>query len=348
MPEISLLLPQVLLPTVQKFMVPETLTMLNMIPSQAHPFPVANWDVLRGSRAIAQPNVPNAEAHIIPRLGRSQQSAGFVYLREKKVFEPTTIHWLRAPGSISSAGYAEQAVLREINDLNVRFDNFAEWCIWQMFTGKLKFDFPEVQADIDYKMPASHLPAPLTGWGTATPQSIVNDLRAWKRTVRRDGRVEADQAFATEVTVQKIFDSFATNTGGVGSLLSDRMRDNYYQTGMFDGFMNLTWTMVESVYDAVGAAYGPDPTDPGEEALFLPDNALLIGNFTLNDPYKMLIGPSADDEAPDMFCGKFSKTWKEKDPSQRQFLLEYNFLPVMQRPEQFLYVSDVTSTIAGG
>lgn len=320
--------------------------MLNRTPTTPWPFPNAVWDVLRGSRAIAAPNVPNSEAHIVPRLGRSQESAAFVYLREKKVFEPTTLHWLREPGQLATVN-AERAVLREIADLNTRFDNFAEYMIWQMFTGTLRLDYNDVQTVVDYKLPASHQPAPAVAWGSATPQSILNDVRAWKRLVSRDGRVRATEAFATEVTVQRIFDSFATNTGGVGSLLSDRMRDNYYTTGMIPGFMGLDWTIVESVYDGAGAAYTSAPTDPGAETLFLADNALLLGNFTDNNPIALMVGPTADDEAPDGFCGKYSKSWVEKDPSARQYLLEWNVLPVSYRSEQWVFVDNVNSTVAG-
>lgn len=320
--------------------------MLGRAPKDPWPFPSATWDVIRGSRAIARPNVPNSEAHIVPRLSRSQESSTFVYIREKKVFEPTTLHWLRAPGQIAATN-AEQAVMREITDLNIRFDNFAEFMLWKMFSGRLIFDYPDVQANIDYKLPASHQPAPAASWSTATPVQIVNDIRAWKRLIRRDGRVEAKEVFATEVTVQHIFDSFATNTSGVGSLLSDRMRDSYYSTGTIPGFMNLQWNIVEHVYDATGASYTAEPTDPGDETLFLPDGALLMGNFTENRPYKLMEGPTADDEAPDNFTGKFAKTWKDKDPSARQYLLEWNCLPVMERPEQFVFVDSVTSTVAG-
>ena len=99
MPDLSILQPTVLRGLIQRFTTPETLTMLNRIPRTSHPFPSVQWEVISGSRNIAQPNVPNSEAHIVPRLGRSQGSASFVYLREKKVFEPTTIHWLRQAAS---------------------------------------------------------------------------------------------------------------------------------------------------------------------------------------------------------------------------------------------------------
>jgi hypothetical protein len=346
MPDIPLLQPVVLRGVVEKFTAPENLILLNQVQSSPWPFPSATWDVIRGSRAVARPNVPNSEAHIVPRLGRSQESAAFIYLREKKVFEPTTLHWLRAPGELAAKN-AEKAVLREIGDLNQRFDNFAEYCLWKAMSGRLVLDFPDVQADIDYKFPTSHKPHPGTSWATATPKQIAADIRAWKRLISRDGRVNAKTAYLTEVTLSYIFDSFAT-TGATnfnaGVLLSDRMKDEYYRSGTLPGFMGIDWNIVEAVYDATDAAYSADPTDPGEETLFVPDNAISFGNFTDNRPLELLIGPTADDEAPEGFTGKFAKTWKEKDPSARQYLLEWIFLPIITRPEQFVYVANVTST----
>ncbi len=339
MPDISLLEPMVLRGVVEKFTAPESLVMLGRIPQTPWPYPSVTWDVIRGSRMVAKPNVPNSEAHIVPRLGRSQESAAFVYLREKKVFEPTTLHWLRTPGELAARN-AEQAVLREIADLNQRFDNFAEYMIWGALKGNLIFDYPDVQANVDYKLPASHKPNPGVGWDTATPQQIVNDIRAWKRLIVRDGRVPAKEAYTTELTLSYIFDSFA-NTGNAagnfmaGTLLSDRMKDQYYAQGTLPGFMGLQWNTIESVYE----------DDAGSATMFVPDNALFLGNFTDQRPIELMVGPTADDEAPANFTGKFSKTWKEKDPSARQYLLEWNLLPVITRPEQFVYVDDVTSTI---
>lgn len=332
MPDIPLLQPVVLRGVIEKLVTPANLIMLNRLDKTPWPFPQAAWDVVVGSRNIAKPNVPNSEAHIVPRLGRSQESAAFVYLREKKVFSPTTLHWLRAPGTLAG-DYAEASVLREINDLNQRFDNFAEFCIWRMLTGTLVLDFPDVQATVDYKMPASHKPFVGTSWATATPVQIQQDFRAWKRLMARDGQVAPKEVLLTEPTMALIFESFARNVGGL-VLMSDRMKDQYFQTGTMDGFLGLKWTIAESVYQ----------DDAGLLNLYLPDNALIVANLDDNRPVEMMIGPTADDDAPPGFTGKFSKTWKEKDPSARQYLLEWIFLPVMTRPEQLIYVADVTAT----
>jgi len=110
--------------------------------------------------------------------------------------------------------------------------------------------------------------------------------------------------------------------------MSDRMKDQYYSSGMIDGFLGLTWTQIEQVYESV----------TGNLTFFVPDGNLYMGNYTDQRPLELMIGPSADDEAGNGFTGKFTKTWKEKDPSARQFLEEWSILPIITRPEQMLFI----------
>ena len=371
MPDINLLEPLVLKGVVEKWTTPETLMMLNRLDQTSHPFPYVTWDVIKGSRMVAKPNVPNSEAHIISRLGRSQETAQFIYLREKKVFEPTTLHWLREPGEVARVN-AEKAVLREINDLNQRFDNFAEWSIWQALGGGISYTYADVQAVVDYKFPASHFVTPAAPWvqnnsltyhtgtglntdlssantnltagtGTVTyasPFQIVEDVRSWKRIVQIHGRVPAREVFATSVTMAALMEAWIH--AGAGStvnipatMISDRMKDEYFSTGVLSGFMGLTWTTVEHVYE----------NDAGNLTFFVPDGQLFLGNYTDQRPLELVIGPTADDEAPTGFTGKYAKTWKEKDPSARQYLLEWHLLPVIYRPEQMLVA---TGTVSNG
>lgn len=334
MPEISLLEPMVLRGVVEKFTAPENLVMLSRLPRDVTPFPTVTWDVIRGSRMVSTPNVPNAEAYVVPHLGRSQETATLLTLRDKKAFNPTTLRWLREPGEIARVN-AEKAVLREVKDLNQRMDNFAELSIWSALTGHLVIDNSRVQADIDYKFPASHLPTVGTGWDTATPAQIVADVKAWKRLISRDGRVEAREAFASQPTLDLIFNSFATtgvaNTFLGASLLSDRAKDEYYRSGTLPGFMGLNWNVIETVYD--------DPD--GNMTQFVPDNALFLGNYTDQRPIVFVEGPIADHDAPMNYTGKFAKSWFEEDPSVRQYLIDWSFLPVIERPEQMIYVENV-------
>lgn len=369
MPDISLLEPIVLRGVVEKFVTPESLMMLNRLSQTPWPYPSVTWDVIKGSRMIAKPNVPNAEAHVIGRLGRSQESASFIYLREKKTFEPTTLHWLRTPGELAARN-AEKAVLREVNDLNQRFDQFAEWSIWQAMGGGIQYSYGDVQATVDYKFPSSHFVTPAAPWVAnpslsytgnagpgvlsspqtnlvygsgsvtyASPFQIIEDVRSWKRIVQIHGRVPCKESFATSVTMAALMEAWVH--AGAGStvnipatMISDRMKDEYYSSGMLSGFMGLTWNTVEQVYES----------DAGNLTFFVPDGQIFLGNYTDQRPMQLMIGPTADDEAPQNYTGKYSKTWKDKDPSARQFLLEWNLLPVVERPEQMLVATGVVST----
>lgn len=346
MAEISLLQPTVLRGVVERFTAPETLTLLNSVPQTPHPYPSVAWEITNGSRNIALPNVPNSEAHIVDQSGRRAMSASFVYLREKKVFTPTTLHWLKQAetnGNEMSRANAEQAVMREVQDLNTRFDNFAEWTLWRALSGKLDFKTltgnSYVTNEVDYGFQASHrLDKLTTGWSSATPTQIIADIRALKARVERDGGVPVTDAFVSATVMDKIFDSFATSGS---NLLSDRMKDQYYGSGRIDGFMGINWKVQNAVFDATGSSYTATPTIPSQETRFLDENSLVLGNLSTNRPIELYVGPTADDEAPVGFTGKFAKTWKEKDPSARQYLLEWNILPVVTRPDQFVYVKDV-------
>jgi hypothetical protein len=345
-PEIPLLEPTVLRGVVEKLMASENLTLLNRMDKTPWPFPTAQWDVVKGSRQVARPNVPNAEAHIVNRLGRTQESATFVYLREKKLFTPTVLRWIRTPGQLAARN-AEAQVLREIADLNQRFDNFAELLLWRALSGFIRLRYADVVADVDYKFPSSHKVAPAVAWSSATIKQMIGDIRAWKRIVQRDGGVALTEAYGTECTINSIFDatqnatviSGAVNMYGA-ALMTDRMKDEYYRTGTVPGFMGINWNMIQSVYD----------DDLGVAQDFVPNDVLFMGNYDEQRPIELLIGPSADDEAPEGFTGKFSKTWKEKDPSTRQYLLEWSLLPVITRPEQMLVVSNIgaCSAYVGG
>jgi major capsid protein E len=326
MPEISLLEPLVLLGVVEKLPSPQNMILLNGTPKRQVPTQTVTWDIIRGSRMMAKPNVPNSEAHIVGRLGREQASASLLYVREKKVFEPTTLMWLREVGTVNGLQNAEREVVRELADLNNRIDAFVEYTLWKALGGNLVLDFPDVQANIDYKFPADHKVTAAVSWATATPTQIVDNVTAWKKLVLNHGRVAANKAYATQATLDRIVHSFVANGTTPGYLLSDRMRDQYYNSGTIPGFLGMDWVPVEHVYE----------DDQGNEIGYLADDTLLIGNFDDNRPVELLEGPTADFSAPNNFIGRYTKSWQEPDPSGRQVLIEYNFLPVVTRPEQFV------------
>ena len=286
-----------------------------------HPFPVATWDVVRGSRELARANVPGAEAHVVKQLGVSQMSARFLYIREKKALEPTTLHWLRAVGTIAETN-AEAAVLRETQDLANRIDRFMEFTVWQMFANSLSITQADVNVTVTYGIAASHRPTAGVLW-TDPSADIIGDIRAWKRLVTRDGQTPAKWAFANDITME-----YLTRNTEVKNLMSERMSEQFLNTGEVTGLMGLNWVTYDIAY----------VDDAGTEQRFIPDGKVIIFSDDRN-PWEMASGPSADDEAPKGHTGRFTKSWQEKDPSARVILIEDHFLPILLRVENVVYAT---------
>lgn len=328
MPEITLLQPTVLNGLIEKFTAPEEYLGLTRVFNRRVPSmdPTAKWDVIEGNREIAAPNVPNSEAHIVPHLGVGERTASFIYLREKKVFKPTTIRWLRQPGTLATKN-AEAAVLREVRDLDRRFDAFAEWCAWQALSGGIVLNYPDVKANVDYGFSSTHKPTVTKGWNNATKTvaELLADVTAWKRLISLDGRVTATDVWLSGVTMDLVVAICAGS-----NLISDRMRDSLLNTGEVSGLFGLTWHVYDLGY--VDAA--------GQEQRYIPDDVVIMTS-SANQHMYLMEGPTADDDAPLNFTGKFVKSWKEPDPSARQHLEEWSFLPIIERPEQIVYVETV-------
>lgn len=357
MPDISLLEPLVLNGVVQKFTAPQNLALLPNVPSSPSTAPdYVTWDVIKGSRQLAGFNTPGAEATMVDHLGRSQEKASLAYVRLKKAFQPQLIHWLRDPGQIAATN-AEAYVLRELQDLSQRIDLMQEQLLWNALRGTSTITYPDgYSTTVNYGFPASHGSATsASAWTTATPISIVEDIVLWKRLIQTHGRVAPKTAYCSILTIQKIFNSFAANAGAtvqlnagtapttaaygaypMGGMLSDRMKDAYYNNNILPNFCGLDWHPVEEVYtDASGnlTRFVGDGTSSNAE--------VFIGNYTDQKPFELKLGKSADDSAPEGQYGKFTKTWKQEDPSARLVLMELHFLPVVYRPEQFVYVANV-------
>lgn len=346
MADLSLLNPAILRGVIEQFTTPDSLTLLNTVPRRAVNRETVEWTVRRGSRNVAQPNTPNSEAHIVGISGGTRLAAALAYFREKKVFEPTTLQWLRdleTDNSATTRANAEGAVLREIEELNSRFDNRAEWMLWQALTGRLVFDQKTgygsaVNSVTDYAYRPSHV---LDRFGaslaTATPDQIVANVRSIRTLIEQDGAVPLTDALVSQKVMDAITDSFTKSSS---NLMSDRMRDQYFSTGTIEGFLGLNWKVQNGVFDATDSSYGETPTTPSQETRFLAENAIIFGNLSANRAIELVEGPSSDNEAPRGYTGKFSKTWEEKDPSARQVLLEWKVLPVITAPDQFVYVKD--------
>lgn len=322
--EIPLFEPVVLNGVIDKLPTKDTLKMINRIQKRSTLDTTFTWDIIQQERTMAEINTPNAEANIVKHLPRAQITARLAYSREKKVLQPTHYKWIRAAGELTRrAGEAE--VMRELQDLRDRQDTLQEWSIWQAMLGSLTFTYPNGGATVttNYGFLASHTPTVSTPWASATPMQIRDDIVGIQRLIERVGRASAREAWATPETIDLIFDAFVENNG-TDNLMSDRMKDQYYATGTLPGFMGLDWNTMDSVYEDRN----------GNLQKYLPDNKVLIGNYTDGRPIEMVEGPSADWDAPEGHTGRWTTSWIVKDPSSRAMLTELSFMPIITRPEQ--------------
>src|SRR5882672_2748115 len=197
-----------------------TLVLTNRVPKRAQPTSVAEWDIRRGLHNAALFNRPGAEANVVDQMGRSHKSVALAYLREKKLFDPVTLRWVREAGSYAVQN-AQQEVAREVAQLNERIDNRVELTLWSALTGTASLPNVDGVTDtVDYGFLTSHkvthgdsrvasVGSTYSDWsaGATTIVDMVNDIRSARRVIEFDGRVPATEAFTTESTMDRVFDA---------------------------------------------------------------------------------------------------------------------------------------------
>lgn len=296
---------------------------------------VIAWDVIQGTQEIARPNIRGAKAHMRGHEGRGRKTATSIYYNVVKQFAPSVIRALRAPGQLSKAN-AEAYVAREIKALVDEVERSIEYCFWGLMTGTLSLNYAGPEAAIssivtvDYGLPTANKPTMGTSWATATVQQIVDDIDAIKQIVRTGSGVIANEAYASHDVIRYIMTAAASDP----DLMSDRMKEAYWNTGELAGFQNMTWRRQESVYQASNLA-APTP--------YFGANSLIIGNFTANNPIRLVeTAPESLKAAPGT-KGRFASSWESEDVDGRFYRVEHGFCPIDERPEQRVYVADVTS-----
>jgi len=335
MPEISLLKQNVLTGLIEKYVAPPESVGRNLFKNKSHPFTEAKWDVIKGSRERSQPTLPNREAKIVSQLGVGQKTASFIYVREKKAFEPTTIRWLREPGEMARAN-AEATVRRETKDLNQRLERLEESYCWEALQGTITIDEVDVQATISMGIDATHIVTSTVKWDNAITGSdpaldyydgdIIGDIYTWRKLIRQDTGFDATDIYLPGDVMEYVYRNHF-----IKSLFSEKHKWQYLQSSVIEGLLGLNWHVFDGGYE--------EPEDT-----FVPyiDAKKLIMMAKGGNPFQMLQGLSADHDAPKNHTGKFSKSWQTKDPSARFFLIEENFLPIIQRPDNLIVATVLT------
>jgi len=325
MPEISLLQPTVLNGFVRRKPFPQNLLGLQIMGTRTgYPFPNWSYDIVQGNQLMSKPNVPNQEAHIRPQSGVGNVAGSFIYMRDKKPFTPTTLHWLRTPGELARNA-AEATVAQEVTDMDDAIERFVEWSVWQMFTtGTLIVNRPDApRVNVNYQIPSTHLFTPSPLWSDLANSNILQNLNAWKLLMLTDSNTTVRRVFLNSNTLY----NYVYTNGKIQTLLSNEMKDTLLKTGTVTGLGGVDWV----TYDLT---YTDDWTTPGTPVTkyYIPDKVVVLLAEDRN-AYGIMEGPTADDEAPAGNTGKFTKTWKEKDPSTRLVLEEYPFIPILPKPD---------------
>ena len=327
MAELAILEQKVLTGIIEKYVAPPENVGRAMFRKQTHPFTNAEWDVLKGSRERSTPTVPNREAHIVKQLGVGKKTASFIYVREKKAFEPTTLRWLREPGQMARSN-AEKAIRRETKDLNDRLERLIESYSWESLAGEITVVYEEGDSvTVDMQFSATHKPTAATAWSDAGAD-IIGNIYAWKKLIRQDTGFDATDIYLPGDSMEYVYKNTA-----IKGLFSEKHKWAYLQSSVIEGLLGLNWHVFDGGYENVSGTFIP---------YIDADYAIMMSKG--GNPFILMEGLSADEDAPRNHTGKFSKSWTSKDPSARFVLIEYNFLPIVQRPDNIVYAKVMNVT----
>lgn len=327
MPDLSILTPAVATGVVRDLTPDENFTWYGKVPtSPLTSSDVCKWTIEKGARTIAKPNVPDAEANMVKRKGKRQVSSTLVRSREKELVPGSELNFTQVWDNTGpQRERAEAIATKAMKNLHDRATRLIEWSFWKALQNELVYEDDEngVSVDVDYHFTASHKAQATTSWDAATPVQLREMITAYKKLLSDDGKVRLTDAYCSQHTIDVIFDAFAKNNST--GLMTEQNKQDYQNGGELTNFMGIAWHVVQETYD----------TEADATVAYMPENRVIFGNFTQNNPLELAEGTSGDTEIPQDLTGLYSKSWDSHDPSGRTFLVGSNFLPVIYLPDQF-------------
>ncbi len=317
--ELTILQHKVLTALVQKFPAPQFVgaSLFAEMPAASN---LAEWDVIKRSRTMAEFVAPDSEAKIVSRMGIESMRATVASIKEKKQLSGSTMAWLRQPGT-EHLPFAEQSIRAELEDLNIRLEYRKEWARWQALAGSLSVNQDDVKFSIDYDLDATHTPTAGTVWSNPAAD-ILGDITDWKQVVAQDSGEVPSRAYCNSTVAEYLM----KNTG-VRDLMGDQLRSDVLQSGYLTRLLGLEIT----VYDAGFI------NDSGTFTPFIGNDRFFLCAGT--DFARYLVAPSTDPKSG-FRPGKFAKAWEAEDPATVWVLVEEHGLPVLTKVENIL-VADV-------
>lgn len=325
MADLAILEPRVLNGVIRDMPPADGLLGHSLLPRVPNPDTYFEYDIISRRRRVARPNTPNSPAQIVDQQGVGKLRGGLVYHREKKVFKPTVVRWLRQPGEMAAKN-ATREILREVAELMERADRFEEFMIWRMLAnGTVDLTNLGHNVTVDYQIDPSHQPTVATFW-TSPQANIIVDLQDVKRIVSRDSDATLNRFIGNNPTISVYY-----RHQQVQASLNDAQKGAFATSGIIPGFQGITF----QEYDR---GYVDDFTNPATPTFvtYIPDGYFVGIADGGEQTFALLDGPAADHDAPEGHIGRFAKTWREPDPSELQHLLEGHFMPVLYQPDHLV------------
>lgn len=306
--------------------------------------------VINKDREIAPFIRKNGEALMVTGHSKTFQNIEAPNIRIKRPFTPSELLFGRQPGTVIFPSQGEQlsAVQAHINrDLQVMSDmvaNTEEYMCAQAVQGTLTYEVEDEEVfQITYPKPAGNTITLSTFWDDATPANVIinNDIHTAKKQASDEVSLQVtDAVCGSEAATQlrtliagghvKTLDLRDVN-GGTATFVEGFREDGAIYMGSIDGVRFWEYGRTVSVNGVSTAMVRPKyvefvcATPAAENVMYygaIPDFDALEGRAWVGR--------------------RFSKSWKQKDPSAMMALLHSRPLPVPRRPGSIVSVKVIS------
>lgn len=270
------------------------------------------FDIVTHKTGILSVRNPDGPAGIVKLTSKDRIHAKLHVLREKKHLPASLIKLSDAPGKRAIESFNAR-LAREMEDFNRLVDATWEYHRWKLTTtGILTFTGEDPGT---YEFGLKNSGGVGNDWDVPASSTPISDLKDMAKVVRRTWGVDATEVLmSTEALI------YLMASAEAAGMVDDETRREFLQTGSVKKIANLSVRIIDNGYTDENGDFHYFLSDDGEE-----------GNIAIvkaSGPIGLMVtGPAIDEEAPDGFMGKFSKSWSEKDPSGRWALITQTAAP---------------------
>jgi hypothetical protein len=306
---------------------PPTLALKRLFPDEEVAAQVADYNVFRNTRLMAEYSASGGPANPVPMLGVTPMTVRLPRIREKTPIPGIDQRFAHLPEDLATAG-GSRLVAQELAKLQRRVDLRKEWERAQALTGTITAEVSgatvvitntvtPLTASVDFSDPDVDVLGAIKAWMTALGQvSGAKPVEMW-----------CNSATSAYFLANANILALVRDAGGALGFIRDGRIARL-------PLLNLDLVEYDEGYaDATGTFYP-----------FIADNAAFLVPAPGDASMKTFLGLSEDLQAPLVGPGRFSKAWEDNDPSATQILVEEYSLSVVQVPTAIGYCSDVTST----